>query len=95
MEPHIFTDVAGRAWEVIDYRIEPRPGQRPVKRRVPLGDWKAEGRAFVPVGREGPVLLHHFGYTAYREPTPKTLNSQLDSAKPATATPAERMQRNQ
>ena len=94
-ESHIFTDAAGRAWSVIDYKVIPSPqGEHGKKRRVPLGDWNAEGRAFVPIGREEPVLLYRFGLTPYRDLTPRTLQQQLDLAKPSIATPAERMQRN-
>ncbi len=96
MEPYIFTDAAGVAWEVIDYKVIRSPqGERGKKKRLPLGDWSAEGRAFVPIGRKELVMLHHFGYTPYRDLTPKILQNQLASAKPSTATPAERMQGNQ
>ncbi len=44
----IYTDTDGQTWTVIDYRLENRK-----KKRVPLGDRRAEGRAFVPDG--GPV----------------------------------------
>ncbi len=81
---------------MIDYRVVPSPqGQRGKKKRLPLGDWSAEGRAFAPIDSEGPVMLHHFGYTPDRELTPKILQNQLANAKPSTATPAEPMRRNQ
>jgi len=96
MDPHIFTDSVGRAWSVIDYGVIPSPqGERGEKKRVPLGDWSAEGRAFVPIGPDGPTMLHRFGLTPYHDVTPRILQQQLDLAKPSTATPAERMQRNQ
>lgn len=93
MEPTItgfpFVDAAGRAWLVVDYRIVAWK-----KKRVPISDWRAEGRAFVPDGWEGPVMLHEFGRTPYRETDARTLEANLKFAKPSTATAAERMQRN-
>lgn len=52
MEPHPFTDAAGRGWHVYDYKIV-NSGPLEKKRAVPIGDWSAEYRAFVPVNREG------------------------------------------
>ena len=96
MDASIFTDAAGREWSVIDYRVIPSPlGERGRKKRVPLVDRRAEGRAFLPIGRDGPVMLHRFGLTPYHDVAPRTLQQQLDVAKPSTATAAERMEPNQ
>lgn len=84
-----FTDHAGLVWEVMDYT-----GSHPHRKRVSLGNWKADGRAFVPVDREGPVLLYAFGLIAHRDAEERNLMQQLSFAKPATATQGERMQRN-
>jgi hypothetical protein len=73
------TDALGRSWIVLDFRVVDG-----AKRRLPLGDFRAEGRAFQPDGWEGPVMLHKFGYTPYRDTMRKTLLGQLDIAKAAT-----------
>jgi hypothetical protein len=39
-------------------------------------------------------MLHRFGLTPYHDIEPRTLQRQLELAKPSMATPAERMQRN-
>jgi hypothetical protein len=83
-----FRDSADREWKIVDYRVVDFK-----KKRVPLGDWRAEGRAFVPIDRDGPVMIHNFGYTPYRDTDNRTLQRQLDVAKPSTASAAERMQR--
>jgi hypothetical protein len=36
-------------------------------------------------------MLYPFGYLAYHDTEPRTLQGQLDFAKPVGATPAERM----
>jgi hypothetical protein len=78
-----------------DYSDWPSPqGERGKKKRLPLGDWKAEGRAFVPVDRDGFAMLHRLGLTPYHDVGTRTLQQQLDLSKPSTATRAERMQRN-
>jgi len=86
---HIFTDAAGRVWSVIDYKIF-----NGKTKRGALGSWTDDGRAFVPSGWDGPVMLHRFGLTPYHDIAPRTLQGQLNPAKPSTAPPAERMQRN-
>lgn len=83
-----FTDSLGRAWTVIDYRVDGR-----TKKRVPIGDARADGRAFVPHGWDGPVMLRSFGLVEYRTTEPKILQGQLDHAKPSTANALERMAR--
>jgi hypothetical protein len=62
MEPHILTDAAGRAWSVIDSKLIPSPkGERGKKKRLPLGDWKAEGQLMTeswawPTNSDGRML---------------------------------------
>jgi hypothetical protein len=68
----LFTDSRGRRWTVIDYRVV---GGK--KKRVELGSWRAEGRAFVPDGWAGAVMLHPFGYVACHDTEPRTLEGQL------------------
>lgn len=86
MTPFVFADSAGAAWEVIDFvTVNGR------KKRVPTGDHNADGRAFVPQGREAPVMVYRFGHVAYRTTEPKILEGQLRYAKPSTATPGQRM----
>jgi hypothetical protein len=82
-----FADAAGRAWTVIDYRVDGRK-----KKRVPLGDRRADGRAFVPDGWTGPVMLRSFGLWDYHTTEPKILEGQLHFAKPVGANALERMQ---
>lgn len=92
MEPYPFTDVAGRSWHVFDYRVIGN-GPDAKKRALPIGDWRAEARAFVPVNRDGPVLVYTFGPVAYRDSPPqaKMLENELQFAKPLDATAASRM----
>ncbi len=62
MEPWPYTDALGRAWHVYDVRsVEGR------RRAVPIGDWRSEARAFVPVNRVAPILVYSFGPVAYRD----------------------------
>jgi hypothetical protein len=78
MEPYLFTDALGRAWDVFDFKTV--AGR---KRGVPIGHWSAEARAFVPVGRDGPVLVYPFGPVAYRDDLrPRFLENELRFAKP-------------
>jgi hypothetical protein len=86
IEPFRFTYDAGRTWHVYDFRVVER-----IHRGVPIGDWRSEARAFVPVAHEGPVLVYGFGPVAYRELKPKFLNDQLRFAKPLNATAGDRM----
>jgi hypothetical protein len=74
----LFTDDAGRDWEIIDYRIIP-PGDR--KRRVPTGSLDADGRAFY---RLDDVRLYHFGRVAYRDTSSRTLSEQFRNAQSIT-----------
>jgi hypothetical protein len=83
-----FDDADGRAWTVIDYRVDGRK-----KKRVPIGDARAGGRAFVPDGWSGEVMLYAFGAVAYHTTEPRILADQLRFAKPAGANALERMQR--
>jgi len=86
MEPHLFVDATGRTWQVIDYKVV--NGR---KKRVALGGGPRRGRAFVPRGWDGPVMLRQFIAAEYHTTEPKVLQVQLNLAKPSTATPAERM----
>lgn len=83
-----FTDATGRRWTIQDYRVAGR-----AKKPVPFGSYDGAGRAFIPDGWDGPVLLHRWGYVEYREErAPKFLEAQLAAAKPVTATAGERLQ---
>jgi hypothetical protein len=83
----LFTDAVGRCWHVYDFRSVDRR-----RRAVPIGDWRSEARAFVPVVGDGPVLVYAFGPVAYRdELQAKFLNDQLRFAKPLGASAASRM----
>lgn len=88
-----FIDRLGRAWTVVEYRLEHGQRKRVPFKDIPMGDRCAEGRAFIPRGWEGDVLLYRFGAVAYRTISQRTLRSQLDDAHRVGATPAERMQR--
>lgn len=87
MRSYRFTDDAGQVWDVTDYVTTANFK----KKRLPIGDFAADGRAFVPVGREGPVMIHRFGFTPYRDVDARTLRAQLELAKPSTATAGERL----
>jgi hypothetical protein len=76
----LFTVSKGRRWTEIDYGVV---GGK--KKRVELGSWTAEGRAFVPDGWTGVVMLHPFGHVAYHDTEPRTLEGRLDFAKPVGA----------
>jgi len=87
MDPWPYTDALGQAWYVYDFRSVERR-----RRAVAIGDWRSEARAFVPVNRDGPVLVYAFGPVAYRDDLrPKFLEDQLRYAKPLSATAAQRM----
>jgi len=75
--PHPFVDGEGRRWNVFDFHVV-----RDRRRRVPIGDHRGEGRAFVPDGWEGPVMLYRYGAMVYRSTEPKILADQLRFAKP-------------
>jgi hypothetical protein len=84
----LFADCKGHRWTVIDYRVV-----RGKKKGVTLGSWTAEGRAFVPAGWDGAVTLRPFGHFDYHDTDPRTLEGQLDFAKPVGSSAAERMDR--
>ena len=88
MEPFRYVDDDGRAWDVVDFRVIDRR-----KRTVPFCHRSAEGRAFVPVNRDGPVLLYTFGLVSYHSAERKCLEDQLRFAKAPYASAAERMTR--
>lgn len=79
-----FTDADSRDWEVIDFKLSKPP--RATKKRVPVGDPEAAGRAFY---RPGEVRLYWFGLVAYRDTTQRTLANQFANAKLATVSAAE------
>lgn len=75
-----YIDDSGAPWEIIDFRFGPPPRQR--KKRLPIGDPSAEGRAF---HRPEETRIYWFGLIAYRDTKPKTLETQFAAAKPTTA----------
>jgi len=88
MKPFLWTDSHGRAWHLYDFRTLERK-----RRGVPIGDARAEGRAFVPV-EGGPVLVYSFGPVSYRQPLiDKLIEDQLRFAKPFGAPAGQRMDR--
>jgi hypothetical protein len=87
VQPFAFTDRAGRVWHVYDFRI--LQGRR---RAVPIGDWRAEARAFVAVD-DGTVLVKAFGPVSYRETEGRFLEGQLRFARPLDALAGERIDR--
>ena len=90
MEPYPFVDALGRGWHVYDYRVV-GVGHDAKKRAVPVGHYSAEARAFVPIGRDAPVLVYAFNVTPYRDTNARTLEGQLRFAKPLNASAAVRM----
>ena len=88
MKPFPWTDSRGREWHLYDWRsVEGR------KRGLPMGDWRAEARAFVPANG-GLVLMYHFGPVSYHEPlTDRLIEDQLRFAKPVGSSAGERMSR--
>ena len=69
-----FVDAAGQSWEIVDFRTDVL---RAKKKRVPLGTYDAEGRAFVPLGRAGTPMLCEFGRVAYRDLSRRTLTRRV------------------
>lgn len=62
-------------------------GSSATKRRLAIGDRKAESRAFVPVGRQGAVMVYPFDHGAWHGTESRTLESQLYYSKPFNETP--------
>jgi hypothetical protein len=85
MKPLEWTDAAGRSWHVYDFRTV--QGKR---RGVPIGDWRAEARAYVPVNG-GQVLVANFGPVAYHDAENRFLEDYLRWAKPIVVSAGERM----
>jgi hypothetical protein len=85
MKPFLWTDSHGRAWHVYDFRTI--QGKR---RGVPIGDWRAESRAYVAANGEQ-VLVANFGPVASHEPEARFLEDYLRWAKPIGAKAGERM----
>jgi hypothetical protein len=75
-----FADDADLDWAVVDYS-----GTPDTREPMSLGNPNADGRAFIPVDRDGPVLLYHLGRETYRDTERRTLLNQLHFAKPAPA----------
>ena len=88
-----FTDRLGRAWTVVEFRLVNGQRKRVPFRDIPMGDALAEGRAFIPAGWQGDVLIYRFSLVVHRGISQRTLQSQLDDAHRVGATPAERMER--
>jgi hypothetical protein len=84
-----FTDSAGNRWTVIDFYVPGLPGS--TKKRVPISNYRAEARAFIPVDREGPIMIYAFDFVAQRGVDVRNLESCLRYAKPLNATPGERL----
>lgn len=83
-----WTDPTGLAWEIIDWH---RPDPAGKRKRLELGAWNSDGRAFVPHERDGDVMIFEFGRIAYRDTSDRNLREQLRCAKRATAKAVERM----
>ena len=69
-----FLDAFGRLWKVYDYCVV--GGER---RRVPVGDRRAQFRTFVPEDL-GRILVYEFGYLMRHGSDRKTFASQLAEA---------------
>lgn len=84
MQPFSFIDTRGRVWHVYDYVVT---GWGPSVRRrsLVIGDRNAENRAFVPVGREGPVMIYPLSHGSWHGTESRTLESQLHYSKPLNA----------
>jgi hypothetical protein len=74
-----WVDAAGLEWQIIDWRME---ALREVRTRVPLGDPSADGRLFVPQGRDGPPRLYLFNRSSYHDTADRVLRDQLRFARP-------------
>jgi hypothetical protein len=81
MDVFTFRDAAGQSWHVIDYRVNLPTGR---KMPLPLGSSQADGRAFLPVDRSRPTLIHRFGLRPRHDTAPATLERQLGLARLAT-----------
>ncbi len=88
MQPFPFVDARGRAWHVYDYVVTGW-GLSARKRSLVIGDRNAERRAFVPVGRRGPVMVYALNHGAWHGTESRTLESQLYYSKPLNATAGE------
>ncbi|HTE44281.1 MAG TPA: hypothetical protein VK636_03465 [Gemmatimonadaceae bacterium] len=76
-EVFTFTDDAGLDWAVVDYT-----GMRDTREPVLLGHPSAEGRAFIPVDRAGPVMIYSLRRVSYRDTERRVLLDQLRFARP-------------
>lgn len=88
MQPFPFVDARGRAWHVYDYVVTAW-GSSARKRSLVIGDRKAGCRAFVPVGRQGPVMVYPLDHGSWHGTESRTLESQLYYSKPLNATAGE------
>jgi hypothetical protein len=84
MRPFPFVDARGRAWHVYDY-VATGWGSSATRRSLAIGDRNAECRAFVPVGRQGPVMVYPLAHGSWHGTESRTLESQLYYSKPLDA----------
>ncbi len=67
-----YTDVEGRMWRIIDFKMIP---PRDKKRRVATGALEARGRAFHREFEQ--TRIYWFGKVAYRDLSQRTLSEQF------------------
>lgn len=58
---------------------------------LPMGNPRSEGRAFIPDGWDGEVMLYRFDVIEYRDIKPNILQAQLDGSLRAGASMLERV----
>lgn len=81
VQPFSFVDARGGVWHVYDYVVT---GWGPSARWrcLVIGDRNAENRAFIPVGRRGPVMVYPLRHGSWRGTESRTLESQVHYSKP-------------
>ena len=84
MQPFLFVEGRGWAWHVYDYVVVGH-GAGARKRSLSVGDRHAEGRAFVPLRRHGPVMVYSLVHGSWHGTERRTLESQLYYSKPFNA----------
>lgn len=82
----IWTDAHGLAWEIVDWEWK---DFNKSKRRVTLGTFNADGRAFVPHHREGDVRIYYVHTFWYHDTSDRVLQEQLRLSRPASMTVAQ------
>jgi hypothetical protein len=90
MQPFEFVDARGRAWHVYDYVVSGW-GSSARKHSLVIGDRNAKSRAFVPVGRQGAIMVYALNHGSWHGTESLTLESQLHYSKPLHATAGERL----